>query len=171
MLGFNKITAIGSDFFFEYFIHLAIWLLTPSGDLWATDSMSAYAHVMTITVTILKDFVCSVLLSSPGKSFIVDNDEHALCCVACFYWASSLTTWFCVMCYSRTWVPVLLLFSSHCDQVTYTSQQHRRFLHASLSVRVMLRSLCHALKLNSKWLIFNFLFGDPPPSCVKTTCT
>lgn len=99
-----------------------------------------------MTITILKDSVR--LLSSLGERFIADNDEHALCYVACHSddVFLSLATWYCAMCHNSTWVSVLLLIPSHCDELMYTSTQQR--LNAFLNARVIVLYLCRALKPN-----------------------
>lgn len=69
----------------------------------------------------------------------------------CFYLASLMT--YCVMCYSSLWVTMLLLFSSHCDEVMYKSEQQQWLL----STRVMLLSGCQKSKSKRK-LFLNYIF-------------
>lgn len=82
---------------------------------WATDSMSAYAHVVTITVTIAKDFVRSVCFHLLENVLLLIM-MNMLCVAWRVFNRASLTTWYCAMCYNSMWVSMLLLFSSHCDE-------------------------------------------------------
>lgn len=107
---------------------------------------------MTITVTILKDSVC--LLSSLGESFTADNDEHALYYVACHSNDVFLSGFFgnlvlCNVLQQYVGFNAVVIFFS-CDEPMYTSTQQRRSLNAFLNARMIVLSLCHALKPKSR---------------------